>query len=329
MNTKVTIRDIAYLSGVSISTVSRVVSGKSNVNEATRKKVEEVIKITGYQPNYTARALATKNTNTIAVIIDRTPTQSFGNSFFIDVLDAIATQLNNEGKDMILLFSSPHIYDEDIKVKRLIQSNKIDGVIKLSVQENDKTLQFLIDSNTPTVVIGRAEDKDVLTVDNDNVKAMKEGVDYLINNGAKNIAFVAGQKDLVVTIDRLQGYKEALESHGIKFNEDDIYYTDFDIDEAYNVSDKLINKHYDAIASTDDLIAYGISRRYQDSGSHTNILTFNNTLLTKLTNIPISTIDIDVNKLGKKAVELLLHSDENDKNIIVNTKLITRSYDDR
>lgn len=329
MNTKVTIRDIAYLSGVSISTVSRVVSGKSNVNEATRKKVEEVIKITGYQPNYTARALATKNTNTIAVIIDRTPTQSFGNSFFIDVLDAIATQLNNEGKDMILLFSSPHIYDEDIKVKRLIQSNKIDGVIKLSVQENDKTLQFLIDSNTPTVVIGRAEDKNVLTVDNDNVKAMKEGVDYLINNGAKNIAFVAGQKDLVVTIDRLQGYKEALESHGIKFNEDDIYYTDFDIDEAYNVSDKLINKHYDAIASTDDLIAYGISRRYQDSGSHTNILTFNNTLLTKLTNIPISTIDIDVNKLGKKAVELLLHSDENDKNIIVNTKLITRSYDDR
>lgn len=325
MNTKVTIRDIAYLSGVSISTVSRVVSGKSNVNEATRKKVEEVIEITGYEPNYTARALATKNTDTIAVIIDRTPTQSFGNSFFIDVLDAIATQLNVEGKDMILLFSSPHIYDEDIKVKRLIQSNKIDGVIKLSVQENDKTLQFLIDSGTPTVVVGRSEDNNVLTVDNDNVKAMKEGVDYLINNGAKNIAFVAGQKDLVVTIDRLNGYKKSLNSHGISFKEDDIYYTDFDIDEAYKISEKLINKNYDAIASTDDLIAYGISRRYQETGNHTNILTFNNTLLTKLTSIPITTIDINVNKLGKKAVELLLHSDENDKNIIVNTKLITRS----
>lgn len=60
MNSKVTIKDIAYLSGVSISTVSRVVSGKKNVNEITRKKVQDVIKKTGYEPNYTARALATK-----------------------------------------------------------------------------------------------------------------------------------------------------------------------------------------------------------------------------------------------------------------------------
>lgn len=322
MNSKVTIKDIAYLSGVSISTVSRVVSGKKNVNEITRKKVQDVIKKTGYEPNYTARALATKNTNTIAVILDRTPKQSFTNSFYIEALEAISYELNLHGKDMLLVFSSNNIKKEDNKVKQLIQTNKIDGVIKLSVHQEDQTLQYLVETSTPTVIIGRHDNKNILSVNNNNVEAMEMAVDKLINKGNKKIALVTGNRDLTVTIDRIEGYKKSILSNGLTYSEDDIYSVKFDIDDAYNIADEIFKKDYDAIATTDDLIAFGISKRAKEVNKVYDILTFNNTLLAELSELPLIIVDINPAEIGKKSVELLLDTEPIEKQVIVNTKII-------
>ncbi|WP_103981430.1 LacI family DNA-binding transcriptional regulator [Helcococcus massiliensis] len=322
MNSKVTIKDIAYLSGVSISTVSRVVSGKKNVNEITRKKVQDVIKKTGYEPNYTARALATKNTNTIAVVLDRTPKQSFTNSFYIEALEAISYELNLHGKDMLLVFSSNNIKKEDNKVKQLIQTNKIDGVIKLSVHQEDQTLQYLVETSTPTVIIGRHDNKNILSVNNNNVEAMEMAVDELINKGNKKIALVTGNKDLTVTIDRMEGYKKSLLRNNLTFSKDDIYSVNFDIDDAYNIADEIFKKDYDAIATTDDLIAFGISKRAKEVNKIYDILTFNNTLLAELSELPLIIVDINPAEIGKKSVELLLDTAPIEKQVIVNTKII-------
>lgn len=322
MNSKVTIKDIAYLSGVSISTVSRVVSGKKNVNEITRKKVQDVIKKTGYEPNYTARALATKNTNTIAVILDRTPKQSFTNSFYIEALEAISYELNLHGKDMLLVFSSNNIKKEDNKVKQLIQTNKIDGVIKLSVHQEDQTLQYLVETSTPTVIIGRHDNKNILSVNNNNVEAMEMAVDKLVNKGNNKIALVTGNRDLTVTIDRIEGYKKSILSNGLTYSEDDIYSVKFDIDDAYNIADEIFKKDYDAIATTDDLIAFGISKRAKEVNKVYDILTFNNTLLAELSELPLIIVDINPAEIGKKSVELLLDTEPIEKQVIVNTKII-------
>ncbi|WP_311487832.1 LacI family DNA-binding transcriptional regulator [uncultured Helcococcus sp.] len=322
MNSKVTIKDIAYLSGVSISTVSRVVSGKKNVNEITRKKVQDVIKKTGYEPNYTARALATKNTNTIAMVLDRTPKQSFTNSFYIEALEAISHELNLHGKDMLLVFSSNNIKKEDNKVKQLIQTNKIDGVIKLSVHQEDQTLQYLVETSTPTVIIGRHDNKNILSVNNNNVEAMEMAVDELINKGNKKIALVTGNKDLTVTIDRMEGYKKSLLRNNLTFSKDDIYSVNFDIDDAYNIADEIFKKDYDAIATTDDLIAFGISKRAKEVNKIYDILTFNNTLLAELSELPLIIVDINPAEIGKKSVELLLDTAPIEKQVIVNTKII-------
>lgn len=322
MNSKVTIKDIAYLSGVSISTVSRVVSGKKNVNEITRKKVQDVIKKTGYEPNYTARALATKNTNTIAVILDRTPKQSFTNSFYIEALESISYELNLHGKDMLLVFSSNNIKKEDNKVKQLIQTNKIDGVIKLSVHQEDQTLQYLVETSTPTVIIGRHDNKNILSVNNNNVEAMEMAVDKLVNKGNNKIALVTGNRDLTVTIDRIEGYKKSILSNGLTYSEDDIYSVKFDIDDAYNIADEIFKKDYDAIATTDDLIAFGISKRAKEVNKVYDILTFNNTLLAELSELPLIIVDINPAEIGKKSVELLLDTEPIEKQVIVNTKII-------
>ncbi|WP_282926252.1 LacI family DNA-binding transcriptional regulator [Helcococcus kunzii] len=324
MKRKVTIRDVAYLAGVSISTVSRVVSNKVNVNESTRQKVQKAIDQTGYEPNYTARALATKNTDTIAVIIDRSPTLSLGNSFFIDSLEAISTKLNEYKKDILLVFSEANYAGEHSKVKSLIQSNKIDGVIKLSVQKDDETIKYLVSTGIPTVVIGRP-DEDVLYVNNDNTHAMKEATEYLISQGGKKIAFVGGNSKLVVTFDREQGFREALDKADIYYDDSYIYYEGFTIESGYKIADTLIENNFDSVACTDDLIAYGIAKRYNEKGKKIRIISFNNTLLSEFSPIPISSVDIDAKKLGKEAVELLLSENNNKKHSIIDTNIIFRS----
>lgn len=325
MNRKVTIRDIAYLSGVSISTVSRVVSGKTNVNEETRKAVLDAIEKTGYEPNYTARALATRSADTIGVIIDRVPSKGLNNTFFIESIQSIATSLNKYNKDMLLVFSSSDKSDEDRKVKKLIQSNKVDGIIKLSVQKNDKTLQYLSETETPTVLVGRTDLKNIISVNNDNVKAMREGVEYLISKGIKKIAFVSGSPDYLVTLDRTTGYKIALEEADLEYSEDNIFYTSFDIDSGYYIADELLKGDYEAVACTDDSIAFGISKKYTEVNKNIEILTFNNSYLADFSDIPFTSVDINASELGRQSVELLLNNNKNIREMLVETKLIIRS----
>lgn len=325
MNRKVTIRDIAYLSGVSISTVSRVVSGKANVNEETRKAVQDAIEKTGYEPNYTARALATRSADTIGVIIDRVPSKGLNNTFFIESIQSIATSLNKYNKDMLLVFSSSNKSDEDEKVKKLIQSNKVNGIIKLSVQKNDKTLQYLSETETPTVLVGRTDLKNIISVNNDNVKAMREGVEHLISKGLNKIAFVSGSPEYLVTLDRTTGYKIALEEAGLEYSEDNIFYTSFDIDSGYYIADELLKGDYEAVACTDDSIAFGISKRYTEVGKNIEILTFNNSYLADFSDIPFNSVDINASELGRQSVELLLNNNKNIREMLVETKLIIRS----
>lgn len=325
MNRKVTIRDIAYLSGVSISTVSRVVSGKTNVNEETRRAVLDAIEKTGYEPNYTARALATRSADTIGVIIDRVPSKGLNNTFFIESIQSIATSLNKYNKDMLLVFSSSDKSDEDRKVKKLIQSNKVDGIIKLSVQKNDKTLQYLSETETPTVLVGRTDLKNIISVNNDNVKAMREGVEYLISKGIKKIAFVSGSPDYLVTLDRTTGYKIALEEADLEYSEDNIFYTSFDIDSGYYIADELLKGDYEAVACTDDSIAFGISKKYTEVNKNIEILTFNNSYLADFSDIPFTSVDINASELGRQSVELLLNNNKNIREMLVETKLIIRS----
>lgn len=323
MKKKVTIRDVAYIAGVSISTVSRVVSGQLNVSDSTLQRVNDAIAKTGYQPNYTARALATNSTDTIAVIIDRSPTQGFGNSFFLDALSGIAKKLNSYRKDMILIFED-QIDTLNITLKRIINSKKIDAVIKLTVQKEDTVLYYLEKSDTPTVVVGRVENYNVKTVNNDNVNAMKKATEHLICSGCKNIAFVGGNPEYVVTVDRLEGYKKALYDSNIDFSKENIFYTDFSIDAGKSIAPELISNKFDGIVCTDDLIAYGISKEYDEKNKQIKMVSFNNTYLSQMANTPFSSVDINAFELGEKAVELLYNGFIEDNHLLVDTKLINR-----
>lgn len=326
MKRKVTIKDVAKHAGVSASTVSRVVSKKGKISEATIERVFQTIEELGYVPNYTARSLANSNTDTIAVVVDRSP-RSLNNAYFTDVLQAIANELNEYSKELLLIFSERND-DEKERIKSLVESNRIDGVIKLSVRENDLTIDYLADNQIPSVVIGNPEKKSkILWVDNDNEQAMYEVAHSLLSEGKRKLVFVGGDKKFIVTRDRLAGFKKANLEFGIKVNEADIYHVEFTEEDAYRHAEKIIDRDYDAIVCTDDSIALGIQKKAIDKGKNVTITGFNNSKEVQFSPNPISTVDIKIDKLGKWAVRLLIakiKGDETVTNKIIKTEFIRR-----
>lgn len=305
MKAKVTIKDVAKHAGVSTSTVSRVVSRKGKISEETTLKVKESIRTLGYVPNYSARSLVSSSTDTIAVLVDRSP-KSLNNSYFTEVLQAISDELTMHNKELLLTFSKDN-QEEKRRVKNLIETNRIDGVIKLTVRENDLTTKYLIKNKVPSVVIGNPEQKDeILWVDNDNEQAMFEVVDSLIKDGHQKMCFVGGAAKFIVTKDRLAGFKKAHDKHGLKFDEADIYYVDFSKEDAYRNADKIISKGYDAIVCIDDAIAMGIYKRADERRIKVKVTGFNNSNEIQFLGYPISTVDIRTDLLGRSAVKLLL-----------------------
>lgn len=324
MKRKVTIKDVAKHAGVSASTVSRVVSKKGKISEETTRKVFESIEYLGYVPNYTARSLVNSNTDTIAVAVDRSP-RSLNNSYFTDVLQAIANELSIYNKELLLIFSEYNNEERD-RIKTLVESNRIDGVIKLSVREDDLTVDYLSDNQIPAVIIGNPEKKSkILWVDNDNEQAMYEVVNALLSEGKKNLCFVGGAKKFIVTRDRLKGFKKANLEYGIKVSDSDIYQVEFSEEDAYKHAEKIIEKNYDAIVCTDDSIALGIQRKALDQGKNLVITGFNNSREVQFSANPIPTVDIKIDKLGKWAVKLLIskiNGDETVTNKIIKTEFI-------
>ncbi|MDO5026940.1 MAG: LacI family DNA-binding transcriptional regulator [Tissierellia bacterium] len=323
MKQKVTIKEVAKHAGVSASTVSRVVSNKGKISKKTTDRVFESIRILGYVPNYTARSLAKSNTDTIAVVVDRSP-KSLNNSYFTDVLQAIAKELNLYSKELLLIFNEENV-DERDRIRSLVESNRIDGVIKLSVKENDLSVDYLSENDIPAVVIGNPEKKSkILWVDNDNEQAMYEVVHSLLNKNKKKLCFIGGPNKFIVTRDRLRGFKKAHEDFGISVRKSDIYQMEFFEEDAYKNAEDILNKDYDAIVCTDDSIALGIQKKALSLGKDICITGFNNSREVQFSANPFPTVDISIDKLGRWAVKLLIAKINGDKT--VTNKIIKTRY---
>lgn len=303
MGKEPTIREVAAKAGVSIATVSRVVAGEKNVRPATVARVQEAIQKMGYRPNYNAQALARRTTNTIGVIVDRTPQAGLQNYYFIDMLASLATSLSSHCQDLLLAFTGEEKELEE--VQRIVSSQKIDGMIKLSVRDGDQTLEYLKAQKFPTVVIGNAKaNPPLFYVDNDNVQAMQDAAKYLVDGGHRKIAFVGGSPQYIVTRDRLKGFLRAIESE--KQVEYKIFYAEFRVEDGYRLGQQLLDEGFEAAACTDDLLAMGILEYARENGRKIVVAGFNNVAQQMRCITPFSSVDIQTQALAESAVELLL-----------------------
>ncbi len=208
-----TIEEVAAAAGVSRSTVSRVVNGSTAVSPSALEAVQRAIAELKYVPNRAARSLASRQTLAIGLVVPEDTTRFFGDPFFASVVSGINERLVRSDYVLNLFIASD---DPGHKMTSYIRGGNVDGAIIVSHHASD-TFIDRIAATMPVVYGGRPvrEREGDHYVDIDNVAAARDATDYLIARGRRRIATITGPLTMAPAVDRLRGYRAALEAAGL------------------------------------------------------------------------------------------------------------------
>lgn len=232
----VTIKDIATEAGVSKSTVSRVLNKNGFVSEDARKRVQEVIEKYDYQPSESARALCQKTTKMIGVIFPR-----IHNDFYGEVMQGIS-QAADERQMSLIFCNTDDDAEKEERAMRLLKGQRVRGVILALTKDNpDQCLRTRLQKqirelNVPVVFLDRTMPDRNDSVVYDNFGAAYRATEELIKAGNRRIGVITGDLNLKIGKERFEGYLRAMEDHRAEVMERYIYYGDFMMDRAYELS---------------------------------------------------------------------------------------------
>lgn len=217
----VTVEDVASRAGVSRATVSRVVNGSLRVSPEKRRAVEQAIEELRYVPNPAARALMTRRTDSVAVVILESANRLFDDPFFNQLLLGISGGLAAHEVQLVLLIAQSSREEE--RLERYIAAGHVDGALMIGPRSGDTMPRRLVARGIPVVVSGRPSGSDgpggtdaLSYVDVENREGARAAVSHLVAGGRRRIAAIYGPLDLPSGRDRLTGYREALEAAGIR-----------------------------------------------------------------------------------------------------------------
>ncbi len=208
-----TIEDVAAMAGVSRSTVSRVVNGATAVSPAAVAAVELAISELNYVPNRAARSLASRATMAIALVVPEDTTRFFGDPFFAAVVNGINKRISKSDYVLNLIIASD---DPNDKATEYLRSGAVDGAIIVSHHTSDAFIDRIA-AAMPVVFGGRPvrqRERDYY-VDVDNVEGGRLATQHLLDAGRRKLATITGPTTMPGGIDRLTGFREALEAAGL------------------------------------------------------------------------------------------------------------------
>jgi DNA-binding LacI/PurR family transcriptional regulator len=209
-----TLELVAAESGVSRSTVSRVVNGSPKVRPEVVEAVNAAIARLNYVPNRAARSLASRQTYAIALLVPERVMTFFNDPFFASVVQGITERMEDSDYILNLLVSSS---DPTRKTRRYLRGGNVDGAFVVSHHDADRDLADLCDI-MPVVFGGRPALADQATchfVDIDNVHGARTAVEHLVGSGRRRIATITGPDDMLAAVDRRRGWLEALRAAGL------------------------------------------------------------------------------------------------------------------
>ena len=321
----VTIKDIAKALGLSASTVSRALRDSYEISEATKKIVVEYAKKHNYRPNPIALSLKENKSRSIGVLVPE-----IDNPFFSQAINGIESIAYSKGYHVLIFQSNENLEREISNLNHMI-SRRVDGIImSLSAETND--ISHLLDlqqSNTPLILFDRVSDQiHTHKVVANNFQGAFEATDLLIKNGKKRIACLGIANYLSISNERVAGYKAALQSNGIEFDESLIVMCGYEpakIEKAINdlLSEK---KSVDGIFSLSDrqaLVCLQVFKKQKLTiGQNFAYICFSNLKVADYFTPSISTVSQPAFEMGKKATELLLQKLEAKPNVKIEYQTI-------
>lgn len=292
MKNNVTIKDVAKLAGVSISTVSRVINDSKPVTDEVKQRVLDVIKETGYVPNPLARSLVTKKSKLIGVIVPEV-----SDSFVNEILNGIEAVAKMYDYD-ILLVNTYSDKQQEIDSIRLLKTKQVEGIVMVSWILDEDHVNYMKESRIPAVYISKtARDYDIYTVSTSNENATYDMTKYLIENNHKEIALIMTSKEeTILEAERRTGYERALRDNNIEVRDELIKHGNTDYEGGYNSMKELLDDKIipSAVFVTGDEAAVGAINAIFDAGYNVpqdiSVVGFNDTKLAKIYRPKLTTV---------------------------------------
>jgi len=327
----VTIKDIARMLSISKSTVSRALSGRSDIHPETKNKILQLASQLNYEPNTLAINLKQQRTNTIGVLIPETT-----NRFFSRAVGGIQKVADMAGMNIMICQSNESYIAEKNNLHSLVFS-RVDGLLVSLSRESDRSDHFkpVIDKGIPIVFFDRiCEDIHASQVFTDNYQIAMEGTEHLIEQGCKSIAMMAGQQHLFTSRNRLMGYLDALKKHNLPVLESHIIHTQYASNRVEEYARYIINlpQRPDAVFALNDYTAIEMMHIMKKNGikipEDIAFLGFNNENMCRFVEPSLSSIDHPAQDMGSAAAEILInhirHPDLKPENRLIKSKLVIR-----
>ncbi|AQR75482.1 LacI family DNA-binding transcriptional regulator [Sphingomonas sp. LM7] len=327
MSGRPTIKEVSKIAGVSFKTVSRVLNNEKHVSEETRRRVEEVVARLNFRPSHAARTLAGRRSFQVALLYDNP------SPYYVYHIQIGAQQRCSElGYRLLLQPIDSQSPDLVSNVMALIDEAHLDGVIlSPPVTEMTALLDELDRRGLPYVRIAPGARKDAgMGAMIDDVAAAREVTEHLIGLGHRSIGFIRGLESHVSTWERLQGYREALEAHGIAFDEDLVAAGENSFTSGGEAARKLLERSprpTAIFAGNDDMAAGVLAVAHEsdiDIPGALSIVGFDDSDLAKAVWPPLTTMRQPVRELAYSAADLLL-SPEAGPQVTLEHKLMVRS----
>jgi DNA-binding LacI/PurR family transcriptional regulator len=305
-----TLEQVAALAGVSRATVSRVVNGSPKVLPDTVEAVNRAIAELGYVPNRAARALVTRRTDSVALVVPEPDSRIFSDPFFAGILRGVSTTMAPTSSQLVLLIEPAE--GDDQRLLRYLRGGHVDGAIVVSHHGRDNVLQELAQLPLPIVFSARplGVDVPVTSVDVDNVAGARTAVEHLLARGCRRIGTVTGPLDMTAGLDRLNGFKAAMAAAGLPA--DAVAYGDFTAEGAEAAAITLLDEHpdLDGLFVASDLMATAALRVLAGRGrrvpADVAVVGFDDSVLATTTTPRLTTVRQPVEQLGARLAELVL-----------------------
>lgn len=306
-----TLEAVAALAGVGRGTVSRVINGSPKVSDRARAAVETAIAELGYVPNRAARALVTSRTDSIALIIPEPETRLFAEPYFSDIIRGVSGAFADT--DMQLLLTLVRTTHERQRLAQYLSAHRVDGVLMVSVHEDDPLPDLLNKIEMPAVLSGRRSDlESVSYVDADNVGGGRSAVRHLLRRGCRTVATITGPLDMYVARCRLEGYREAVEEKGLEYDEDLVATGDFTEESGKEAMRALLERRpdVDAVFAASDLMASGALQVLRESGrsvpDDVALVGFEDSVVARHTEPQLTSVRQPTEEMGRTMALLLL-----------------------
>ncbi|CCQ96130.1 Transcriptional regulator [[Clostridium] ultunense Esp] len=329
MKKRVTMQDIANRLNLSKNTVSQALSGKPGVSEETRRLIEKTAEEMGYSYHKYKRSSVASGKGNIGLIAS-----DFAFSFkdfFGEIYLAIEEETRKQGLNLLIQSINKEARDH-FSLPAFIEEKTVDGILILSHITN-AYIQKVISQGIPVVTVDHHDPSiDADAVLTNNRFGAYTAVEHLIQMGHKDIAFI-GEINLSPSYqERLEGYRLALQKHGIQENPDFFHIDVKDEEEFVEKALSSLSSFPSAWFCANDRLGFLVVSSLQKRGiavpDQVSVVSFDNGLLSRLSTPKITSVDIDLRLFGRKSVEQLLwrinHPHEPHVEILLPTKLIRR-----